>query len=110
MSIIILLLVPLIGLISVCSNLHYSEDININNSTNIRLKHISLVTSIVTLLISLFIFTLFHFSSNHFQFVQNASIANTYNISFGVDGTSIYFVLLTTVIMPIALLCLHCLY
>lgn len=104
MSILILLVSPLIGLILVCSNMHYTYDVTVSNAMNIRLKYISLVTSIFTLLVSLFIFTLFHFSNNHFQFVQNTNVANSYNMSFGVDGTSIYFVLLTTVIIPISLL------
>ena len=104
MSILVLLVMPLIGLILICSNLHYDANNIVNDKVNIRLKYISLTFSILTLLVSLYIFILFHFSSNYFQFVQEANIANTYNMSFGVDGTSIYFVLLTTIIMPISLL------
>lgn len=103
MSIITLLMTPLVGLILVCSNLHYAAN-HIANKINVRLKYISLIFSILTLLISLYMFTLFHFSNNYFQFVQNANVANSYNMNFGIDGTSIYFVLLTTIIMPISLI------
>ena len=105
MSIIILLILPLTGLLLVCSNLHYGTYRGkVINNVNVHLKSISLITSILTLLVSLYIFILFHFSNNHFQFVENANVVNTYNMNFGVDGSSIYFVLLTTIIMPISLL------
>ena len=49
-------------------------------------------------------FLLFDFSSNQFQFVQEHHDLGLFDIYLGVDGLSIYFVLLTTIIMPIALL------
>jgi NADH:ubiquinone oxidoreductase subunit 4 (subunit M) len=69
-----------------------------------RIKSIALLTSLVNLLISLFIFILFDFSTNQFQFVQEYHEVSAYDIYLGVDSLSIYFVLLTTIIMPIALL------
>jgi NADH-ubiquinone oxidoreductase chain 4 len=69
-----------------------------------RLKIISLFISIINLLISLIIFILFDYSSNQFQFVQEYYKISYYDFFLGVDGLSIYFVLLTTIIMPIALL------
>ena len=53
---------------------------------------------------SLVLFTSFDFTSNQFQFVQNYSTINYFDFYLGVDGLSIYFVLLTTIIMPISLL------
>jgi NADH-ubiquinone oxidoreductase chain 4 len=47
---------------------------------------------------------MFDFSSNQFQFVQEHYNIQSFDIYLGVDGISIYFVLLTTIIMPIALL------
>jgi len=47
---------------------------------------------------------LFDFSSNQFQFVQEHYIVNSYDIYLGIDGLSIYFIVLTTLITPIALL------
>jgi NADH-ubiquinone oxidoreductase chain 4 len=55
-------------------------------------------------MISLVIFIFFDFSYNQFQFVQEPYDIMGYNIYLGIDGISIYFILLTTIIMPIALL------
>jgi len=68
------------------------------------IKMIALTASILNLLISLVLFILFDFSSNQFQFVQEPHDISGFNFYLGVDGISIYFVLLTTIIIPIALL------
>lgn len=68
------------------------------------LKLIALGTSILNLIISLVIYISFDFSSNQFQFVQEYHDMSFFDIYLGIDGLSIYFVLLTTIIMPIALL------
>jgi len=47
---------------------------------------------------------LFDFSLNQFQFIEMEYNVQLYDIYLGLDGISIYFVLLTTMIMPIALL------
>jgi NADH-ubiquinone oxidoreductase chain 4 len=49
-------------------------------------------------------FILFDFSSKQFQFIEEQYNINYFDIYLGVDGISIYFILLTTIIMPIALL------
>jgi NADH-ubiquinone oxidoreductase chain 4 len=69
-----------------------------------RIKLIALTTSILNLFVSLIIFTLFDFSTNQFQFVQEYHEISYYDFYLGIDGLSIYFVMLTTIIMPIALL------
>jgi NADH-ubiquinone oxidoreductase chain 4 len=69
-----------------------------------RIKLIALTTSILNLFISLIIFTLFDFSTNQFQFVQEYHNINYFDFYLGIDGLSIYFVLLTTIIIPISLL------
>jgi NADH-ubiquinone oxidoreductase chain 4 len=69
-----------------------------------RIKLIGLVTSIINLIISLVIFILFDFSSKQFQFIQEHHQISSFDIYLGIDGLSIYFVLLTTIIMPLALL------
>jgi len=69
-----------------------------------RIKTISLGTSILNLLVSLIVFILFDFSSNQFQFVQEYHEISNFDFYLGLDGLSIYFVLLTTIITPIALL------
>ena len=101
MILLTLLLVPMLGILGILSDIYSSESIKL---TIKRLKLISLSTSILNLLISLVIFILFDFSSNQYQFVQEYHEFSNYNIYLGVDGISIYFVLLTTIITPIALL------
>jgi len=69
-----------------------------------RIKTIALITSIINLLISLIVFILFDFSNNQFQFVQEYHEISYFDFYLGLDGLSIYFVMLTTIITPIALL------
>ena len=95
-----LLLVPLIGIFLISSTISY-ESATIKTT---YYKSIAFIASIVNLAISLIIYILFDFSSNQFQFVQEHHDISYFDLYLGVDGISIYFVLLTTIIMPIALL------
>jgi len=99
MLLLVLLLVPLIGIFIISSRSFATADSHLK-----EVKLIGLATTIVNLLISLVVWVLFDFSSNQFQFVQECYELNQYSIYLGVDGISIYFVLLTTIIMPLALL------
>jgi NADH-ubiquinone oxidoreductase chain 4 len=72
---------------------------------NLKLiKSTALITSLVNMFVSFIIFIFFNFSSNQFQFVQEYHKVSSFDFYLGVDGISIYFVLLTTIIMPISLL------
>jgi|ERR1700694_1785095 NADH:ubiquinone oxidoreductase subunit 4 (subunit M) len=95
----LLLLIPLIGISFIVVESNYGVLIN-----NLRIKSIALFTSIVNLIISLIMFILFDFSGKQFQFIEEQYQINYFDIYLGIDGLSIYFVLLTTIIMPIALL------
>jgi NADH-ubiquinone oxidoreductase chain 4 len=95
-----LLLIPLLGIFSISSNISFQDNKNKLRSYKIT----AFVTSILNLILSLVIFILFDFSSNQFQFVQEHYNMNLFDVYLGVDGISIYFVLLTTIIMPIAIL------
>jgi NADH-ubiquinone oxidoreductase chain 4 len=68
------------------------------------MKATALTASIINLFVSLIVFILFDFSNNQFQFVQEYHEIGHFNIYLGIDGLSIYFVILTTIITPIALL------
>ena len=95
-----LLLVPIIGILFISTNFSYSfSDLNIK-----KIKTIGLITLIINLIISLVIFLTFDFSSNQFQFVQEHYYISSFDLYLGIDGLSIYFILLTTLIMPISLL------
>jgi NADH-ubiquinone oxidoreductase chain 4 len=67
-------------------------------------KKIALIISIINLIISFVIFISFNGGTNQFQFVLSQFDLGFYNLYLGVDGQSIYFVLLTTLIVPIVLL------
>jgi NADH-ubiquinone oxidoreductase chain 4 len=95
----LLLLIPLIGISFIVLESNYGLHL-----ANLKIKSIGLITSIVNLIISLFMFIIFDFSGKHFQFIEEQYKINYFDIYLGVDGLSIYFVLLTTIIMPIALL------
>jgi len=95
-----LLLTPILGIFIISTGMSYelsSLDIR-------RIKTIALTTSIINLFISLIVFILFDFSSNQFQFVQEYHEISSFDFYLGLDGLSIYFVMLTTIITPIALL------
>lgn len=95
-----LLITPLIAVIILSTNiLSYFSNYSVK-----WIKIIGLGFSIVNLIISEIIFIFFNFSSNQFQFVQESYEVGSFNIYLGLDGLSIYFVLLTCIIMPISLL------
>lgn len=96
----LLLLVPILGIFTISAGMTY--DVSLINIRHIKL--IALFTSIVNLFISLIIFIMFDFSSNQFQFVQEYHQISYFDLYLGLDGLSIYFVLLTTIITPVALL------
>jgi NADH:ubiquinone oxidoreductase subunit 4 (subunit M) len=94
----LLLLIPLVGIFIISTNMPYDPTHSKDN------KIVALSTSIINFIISLIIFILFDFSTNQFQFVQEYYQISSYDFYLGVDGLSIYFVLLTTIIIPIAIL------
>jgi NADH:ubiquinone oxidoreductase subunit 4 (subunit M) len=92
-----LLIIPIIGIFVIL--------INVDNNLSIKnIKYIGLITSIFNLLLSIIIFILFDFSTNQFQFVQEYHETSFFDFYLGIDGLSIYFILLTTIIIPISLL------
>lgn len=86
-----LIAVPVIGLIVVSSIKNW-------------MKEISLSIAIFNFILSIIFFIIFNNGSNQFQFVLEQYNVPTYHIFLGMDGISIYFVLLTTIIMPISIL------
>jgi len=92
-----LIITPLLGTMVVASSGSYKN-------SELFTKTIALTTSVINLIISLVMFILFNNSSNQFQYVQEHYNVQLFDIYLGVDGISIYFILLTTIIMPIALL------
>ena len=104
MLLLLLLLIPFLCIFIISTDiLKKNEDCNTDLNIK-RIKIIALTSSLINLFISLIIFIFFDFSTNQFQFVQESHDVKGFNFYLGIDGLSIYFVLLTTIIMPISLL------
>jgi NADH:ubiquinone oxidoreductase subunit 4 (subunit M) len=96
----LLLLIPLLGSLIIFPMSNTLESKN-------QMKKIALTTSLINFFISLFLWYEFDSSSSaatQFQFVSEFNQLSFCHLNFGVDGISLYFVLLTTFVTPIALL------
>ena len=94
----LLLLIPIIGsllLLTIPEN-------SIENK--IRMKRITLISMIINFLISIYIWLEFDSSTSQYQFVYEFIDLSYCHLNIGIDGISLYFVLLTTFISPIAVL------
>jgi NADH-ubiquinone oxidoreductase chain 4 len=94
MFLLLLIIIPLIGIFIISSL----------NKNTVNLKIIALMTSLLNAIVSFVILIFFNSSSNNFQFVQEHYNIQSFDIYLGIDGISIYFVILTTIIMPIGIL------
>lgn len=99
-----ILLLPILG--SIILLLVDKQETNIVNiaKNQLILKQIALTTSLITFFISLFIWFEFDSNISQYQFVSEFNQLNLFHLNFGIDGISLYYVLLTTFITPIALL------
>ena len=93
-----LITIPLVGAIILGSINTYKKN------SLIYIKTIALSTSVLNLILSFIIFIFFNSSVNQFQFVQEHYNVQSFDLFLGIDSISIYFVLLTTIIIPISLL------
>ena len=93
----ITILFPLLGIILLLL-------INSENVKAIRL--VSLNTSLITFLISLFLWILFDNTTSKFQYIIKLQLIPYSNINFdlGIDGISLFFIILTTFLIPICIL------
>lgn len=86
-------------------------DENLNNFLKLKkeknellMRQIALTTSLINFFISLFLLYLFDSNNSHYQFISEFNQLNFCHFNFGIDGISIFFVLLTTFVTPIAIL------
>jgi len=96
----LLILIPLLGSLIILPMSNTLESKN-------QMKKIALSTSLINFFISLFLWYEFDSSgcgATQFQFVSEFNQLSFCHLNFGVDGISLYFVLLTTFVTPIALL------
>jgi len=93
----LIILIPLFGALLI---LPMSDTLESHS----QMKKIALTTSLINLFISLFLWYQFDSSTSQYQFVSEFNQLNFCHLNFGIDGISLYFVLLTTFVTPIALL------
>jgi NADH-ubiquinone oxidoreductase chain 4 len=103
MLLISLLFIPLIGIFLISTST-YNDEYETKNSNLKQAKVIALSTSIINFFVSLIVLILYNYSSNQFQFVQECYKISNFDLYLGVDGISIYFIILTTMIIPVSLL------
>ena len=93
-----LILLPIIGALF----LFFTKD---KDGNNLTAKYVSLFTTIVNFLISIYLWTLFDQSTSSFQFIEDREwISGFINYKVGVDGISILFIILTTFITPLCII------
>lgn len=92
-----IILLPLIGSFIICL-------IDYNNIKTIR--NVALYTTAVTFLVSLLLLIFFDKSNFGFQFITSTNWLNAINLNFvlGIDGVSLFFILLSTFLFPICIL------
>ncbi|SRR6266568_1582793 len=94
----LLLITPIIGSLFILS----IQENTLNSHS--KMRTIAITTSLVNLLISIFLWLNFDSNTTQFQFVSEFDYLTFGHLNFGVDGISLYFVLLTTFITPIAII------
>ncbi len=95
----IIIFLPLVG--AICIAVQRQDEAGIRNARNGALW-----TSMFTLGLSLFLWFGFEKGTSEFQFVERHPWIETFNIHYhlGVDGISVLFVLLSTLLTPICIL------
>ena len=94
-----LIITPLIGILYILLTISYNSEGNEK-----KIKAIALFFSCVNFSISFLIWILFDSSCVSFQFIQEKYTIGYYDFYLGIDGISIYFILLTTLIIPLSIL------
>ena len=69
-----------------------------------KMRSIALLTSLVNLFVSILLWYRFDSNTSSYQFVEEFNNLNFCHFHIGIDGISLYFVLLTTFITPICIL------
>jgi NADH-quinone oxidoreductase subunit M len=93
-----LILLPVIGALF----LFFTKD---KDGNNLTAKYVSLFTTAVNFLISIYLWISFDQSISNFQFIEDREWINGFiNYKVGVDGISILFIILTTFITPLCII------
>ena len=92
-----IILIPLLGAIII---------LFIDNSDVVKIKNVALTSSMFAFFLSTFLWVFFDRSTSKFQFMEEFLWIPSSNINFylGVDGISLFFVILTTLLVPLCIL------
>ena len=94
-----IIFLPLIGAIFILFIKNSPENNNLNS------RYVAIFTSFANLILSIYIWILFDYSTSEFQFLEDREWLKGYvNFKLGIDGISILFILLTALIIPICVL------
>ena len=97
-----LILLPLVGSLFI---LFVKSDSSNNYQSS---KYVALFTSFVNFLISIYLWYLFDNSISEFQFIEDKQwLRGFVNYKIGIDGISILFILLTTLITPLSIISIN---
>ncbi|CAO1638494.1 unnamed protein product (mitochondrion) [Parajaminaea phylloscopi] len=102
-----LILIPLIGAFTIISYDSGTKNIVLASKRNSTMKQIALFTTIVNFLVIIMLWSQFDSSQTEYQFQSEFNVfqqVNFCHFHLGLDGISLYFVLLTTFIIPICIL------
>ena len=94
----LLLIIPIIGSLLILP----IQENSIENEN--KMKNIGLITSVINLFLSIIIWLEFDSNTSSYQFICEFNQLSFCHLNIGIDGISLYYVLLTTFITPIAIL------
>nr|YP_009710831.1 NADH dehydrogenase subunit 4 [Paxillus involutus]QFZ98780.1 NADH dehydrogenase subunit 4 [Paxillus involutus] len=94
----LLLIIPIIGSLFILT----IDEKSFNSQ--VRMRTIAITTSLINFFISIFLWLEFDANTTQFQFVSEFDYLTFGHLNLGIDGISLYFVLLTTFITPIAII------
>ena len=96
----LLLIIPLIGALMLAP----MQGNKSAGRSPAQMKRVALGTSLINFVLSIVLWGEFDSSTSEYQFTQEFNQVNFCHLHIGVDGISLYFVLLTTFITPICIL------
>lgn len=97
----LLIFLPMIGALTIFLFIHGTEATVRRNARNTALW-----TTLATFVLSLLLLVNFKETTSEFQYVEKVTWIEGFNINYhlGIDGISLFFILLTTLLMPICIL------
>lgn len=91
-----IVIIPLVGIL-------YLTGMSNKNSIN-KIKRVALITTIINFLVSIVIWSQFDSNISDYQFTIEFNTVDFCHFNIGIDGISLYFVILTTFIIPICII------